>query len=78
MDSESRWCEQCFEDTLHTIVKYYIGTRKTNKGIKKGKIIFGYRCEICGETTTLKPRFDVFISQKEWDDEKIQRFLMCS
>ena len=50
MDSESRWCEQCFEDTLHTIVKYSIGTRKKQKKIKQEKIIIGYRCNICGET----------------------------
>ena len=49
MDSVSRWCEECFEDTLHTVVSI-IGTRKKQKKIIEKKIFAGYKCEICGKT----------------------------
>ena len=55
MDSVNRWCEKCFSGTPHTVIHYGIGTRKHQRKIIGKKIIFGYRCEICAETTTLKP-----------------------
>ena len=55
MDSVNRWYEKCFSDTPYTVIHYGIGTIKHQRKIIRKKIIFGYRCEICDETTTLKP-----------------------